>query len=239
MLMIDPERCAIIAGATARLIRKTPRAFTRITCSHSSRLVSARSPTPAMPALLKRTSIRPCSASTAAASSWVRTSSATSTVCVTPSAEPSMSAATTRAPSAAKSSALARPIPEPAPVTMQTLPSSRMSAAARSDEARQPERDQDDGAVRGVDPEGLDLREHENVLHEPEEHDAGERPEHAPTSALERDAADDRRSEDGEDQVVALVRGHGYDLPAAPTFVYFPLAFSAERMPGTAPLHCA
>src|SRR5207302_1687151 len=85
MFTIEPERCAIIVGTTARDMRNTPRAFTRITCSHRSRLVSSTSPTPAMPALLTRTSMRPCSAAVAAASARVCSSSATSTRCGVPS----------------------------------------------------------------------------------------------------------------------------------------------------------
>src|SRR4051794_19573929 len=127
MFTIDPERCAIIVGTTARHMRKIPRALTRITRSQSSRVVSVTSPTPAIPALLKSTSMRPCCSRTDAASAAVCSSSATSTSWVTPSAPPLMSAATTVAPSRAKRSAVARPIPEAAPVTMQTFFSSLMS----------------------------------------------------------------------------------------------------------------
>src|SRR5438105_5534155 len=59
MLMIDPERRVFMCGTTALLIKKTPRTLTLITRSHRSRVVSSTDPTPAIPALLKSTSMRP------------------------------------------------------------------------------------------------------------------------------------------------------------------------------------
>src|SRR5689334_21145011 len=80
------------------------------------------------------------------------------------------------------------------------------------DDARQAERDQDDRPVRGVDPERRRVPEHEHVVDEPEQHDAGEGAEHPPAPALERDPADHGGREHGEDQVVALVGGDGDHL---------------------------
>src|SRR5438552_861212 len=136
MLMIDPDRCLIICGMTARLTRYTPRTLTRITRSNSSGSVSTISPTPPMPALLKSTSIRSNRLTTLSARATVCASSVTSTCSATASpaapiastvpcaASRSTSATTTRPPSLTKSEALARPIPEPAPVITHTLPSS-------------------------------------------------------------------------------------------------------------------
>src|SRR5581483_676935 len=105
-----------------------------MTRSNRSRVVSSTSPTPAIPALLKRTATRPCCSITRAANASVSASSVTSTrsavaaapmlAAVLRAASTSISATTTCAPSAAKSFALASPMPEPAPVMTQTLPSS-------------------------------------------------------------------------------------------------------------------
>src|SRR5436190_9081324 len=214
-----------MCGTTARLTRKTPRTLTRITCSHCSTVVSSTSPTPLIPALFTRTSMRPKRSRVAAASARVCSSSATSTCratasppasatsCATRAAEASStSAIVTRPPSRAKISAVVRPIPEPAPVTMQAFPARRTSASLRADDAGEGQGDEDDGTVCRVDPEGLDLREREDVLDEREQNHPGERADDPSAAALERDAADDRRREDGEDEVVALIRRHRDDL---------------------------
>ena len=59
MLMIDPRCAATMTGRTARATRKTPRTLTAMTRSQSSSDVSSTVPTPAIPALLNSTSIRP------------------------------------------------------------------------------------------------------------------------------------------------------------------------------------
>src|SRR2546423_3265665 len=187
-LTIEPERWAIIVGTTARDIRKTPRAFTRITRSHRSSVVSSTSPTPAMPALLKRTSMRLCSATTAAASACVSSSSETSTRCDVPS----RSAATTVAPSSANSCADARPIPDAAPVTMQTFLESLTASGSHVWRERAP-----DPANRLGDPLlVLDEREADESLAVDAEAAAG----------TDRDLG---LAEESQREVVrALVRGH-------------------------------
>src|SRR3954454_16918644 len=80
-----------------------------------------------MPAMLKRTSMRPCSARVREYIACTRASSVTSASCVTNS--PALrSTPTTVAPSAANSSQVAAPIPPAAPGTTHTLPPSRPSA---------------------------------------------------------------------------------------------------------------
>ena len=59
MLMIEPPCAATITGRTALATRNTPRTFTAMTRSHSSSEVSSTVPTPAIPALLNRTSMVP------------------------------------------------------------------------------------------------------------------------------------------------------------------------------------
>ena len=64
--MILPQPWLTMCGSTARATRNTPRTLTAITRSHSSSEVSSTVPTPAIPALLNRTSIRPKASTTRA-----------------------------------------------------------------------------------------------------------------------------------------------------------------------------
>src|SRR5260370_29363225 len=59
ILMIEPDRRSIMWGKADRLARYTPRTLTAITLSQSSTGVRCSLPTPAMPALLTRTSMAP------------------------------------------------------------------------------------------------------------------------------------------------------------------------------------
>ena len=57
--MIEPARCSVIDGATARIPRNTPTVLTSITRWKSSSEVSCSDAARKMPALLRRMSIRP------------------------------------------------------------------------------------------------------------------------------------------------------------------------------------
>ncbi len=109
-----------------------------MTLSQSSVEVSWTVPTPAMPALLKSTSMCPSAFAVSSAIRRASSGSVTSAkmaLALPPSAWTSLtvssaparstSAMTTHPPSRAKRSALARPMPEPAPVMRQTFPSRR------------------------------------------------------------------------------------------------------------------
>src|SRR5262245_37705749 len=84
-----------------------------------------------MPALLKRTSMRPISPAASAYISRTESSSATSACnASSPSAPSERSTPTTRAPSSANRRAVSAPMPLAAPVITQTLPSSRPGISA-------------------------------------------------------------------------------------------------------------
>src|SRR4029077_3062360 len=116
----------------------------------------------------------------------------------------SISAATTRDPSAENRRALASPIPEPAPVMRHTLSWSRtrseILSAIGADHAGDPQRDQDDGAVDGIDPGRADVGKGQDVGHQREQNDAGQGTHHATAPAVERDPADDGGREEHTDQ---------------------------------------
>src|SRR5713101_3314929 len=186
--------------------------------------VSRMSPTPLMPALLKRTSMRLSRRATRPASEMVSGSTVTS-MCSALARPPALridatveraprsstSATITCAPSEANKSALARPMPEPAPVIKQTLPSSLPTSALRglsSDQLGQAEREQDDRPVDRIDPGRADVGQGEDVRDERQQDDARQCAHHPPPASLQRDAADDGGREDPEDQVRALTGGH-------------------------------
>src|SRR5271154_355532 len=135
MLMIDPEPCADMVGATARIPRNEPVRLTSTTRRKSSTDVSRSGAARKTPALLMRTSTRPCvssaqlvtaSQSASLVTSWRRelalspTSSATRP---TPSASASVSSSA--APSPAIVCAAHAPIPPAAPVISATFPLNR------------------------------------------------------------------------------------------------------------------
>src|SRR5216683_2167556 len=227
MLTIDPDRCLIMCGTTARLMRYTPRTFTVITRSNSSGVVSRTSPTPLIPALLKSTSIRlnRFTIRWASATAWASSVTSTCSAAALPfvfripatvafAARRSMSATTTAAPSFANSRALAWPMPEPAPVIRQTLPWSLPIPALGplgADQLGEAERDQDDGSVDGVDPRRADVGQGQYVRDQRQKDHARESAYHAAPPAVERDAADHGGSEDSEDEVGALAGGHRGD----------------------------
>ena len=76
--MIRPPRCRFITGATARHMRKVPLRFTSWLRSQTSSDKVSMGPPGATPALLTRTSIRPCAATTAPTTSAMRAASRTS-----------------------------------------------------------------------------------------------------------------------------------------------------------------
>src|SRR6266851_80428 len=86
----------------------------------------------------------------------------------------------------------------------QTLASRRALAALGANQAGQPQGDQDDESVGGIDPERLDLRKDQDVLHQRQQDDAGESADHTPAPAVERDPSNDGSRKDLEDEVVAL-----------------------------------
>ena len=134
--MMRPQPALRITGATARAQIITPLMLTRITRSHSSCGMSSNlrfSSEAKMPALLMRTSIRPCSATTASTIVWIEPGSPTSTcTAIALPARASISATTLRAlsrfrsattgtaPAAANCRASSRPMPCPAPVIRTT-----------------------------------------------------------------------------------------------------------------------
>src|SRR4051794_17793981 len=143
MLMIDPEPCSSICGIAYLQPRNTPRTLTAMTRSQVATSVSMTewSASGITPALLYSASTRPKVAT--ACATMPRASSSFETSVFTNVASPpafrtastvalpassTKSATTTLAPSRANSSAATRPMPLPPPVTMVTLPSSRMRA---------------------------------------------------------------------------------------------------------------
>lgn len=140
-MTIEPARCALIAGATARMPRNTPTTFTSSTRRKSSSEVSASGAARKIPALLSSTSMRPCvssvQATAARQSSSLLTSCARalarspSSACRRPAPSPSASVSSTSAPSSAKRRAVAAPMPPAAPVINATFPSSRDADTGR------------------------------------------------------------------------------------------------------------
>src|SRR3712207_4052482 len=66
----------------------------------------------------------------------------------------------------------------------------RLGAGFLTAEPSDDQREQDDGAVGGVDPERGDLRQRQQVLQDPEQDDAGEGTEQPPLAAVQVDPAD-------------------------------------------------
>ncbi len=134
MWMIRPDRCSIMGGVAAFVVKNNPRALIDMTRSYSSAVSvwngPGRGPTPA---LLTRMSSRPrrsrmaattsaldCSLRTSCAAANARPPAAVMALAVDSASSASMSATTTSAPSAASVSAMARPMPRAAPVTNAT-----------------------------------------------------------------------------------------------------------------------
>src|SRR4051812_27968601 len=159
-----PDRAGSMWRSAARVQKKVPYRWTRNMRSHSSSVrldvasvgcmgwpamraaMLARprsrtaSRTGAMPALLTRMSMPPCSATTPSTAAVTAAESATSKTATPPgppnsasrsavslAAPSARSLTTTRAPSRASRAAIAAPNPEPAPVTSATLPRMRGS----------------------------------------------------------------------------------------------------------------
>src|SRR5215207_10132496 len=137
MLTITPRPAGSMWRAAAWAHRKVPLRFTARVRDHTSKPSSSDGATAPTPALLTRTSMRPCSAASASNRAVTAAGSDTSTVAALAAAGPadrrrsavadasssSRSATTTVAPCAARSSAIAAPRPRPAPVTTATRPS--------------------------------------------------------------------------------------------------------------------
>src|SRR4051794_25716493 len=137
MTMLPPSgRC----GTPCLMTWKAPRTWTASTRANSSLGYSTTGATaPLMPALLKRTSRRPCRSTPASIARLTASSSVTSATAVEALSEPRSSTALrslasamptrcTRAPSAANSRAVASPIPLSPPVISTTLSLSRAMA---------------------------------------------------------------------------------------------------------------
>ena len=77
------------------------------------------------------------------------------------------------------------------------------------------ERPEDDGAVEEPDPLGRDATQRQDVLHQVEQQDAGERTEHGSASTVEADAADDGCREHSEDPPVAQAAATEVSRPAS------------------------
>ena len=139
-MTIAPPRgfCAAIRRAAARLAKKTPSTFARITAAHAASEVRAALPRLMTPALFTSKSIRPhrrAAVATARSHTFESpTSPATNKVSVGNSAQARRSFASSRptskirACSRASNSQTARPTPEPPPVTTAAAP--RKDAAA-------------------------------------------------------------------------------------------------------------
>src|SRR5579864_3549907 len=132
MLMIDPERCEIICGATARMPRNTPVWLIATSRSQSSNDVCVIVAHSSTPALLTSTSSRPRSRTTCSTTSAHRSGDVTScstkvapmSAAVLAPSSARTSVTNTWAPSLANSRASAAPCPRAAPVTSATRLSS-------------------------------------------------------------------------------------------------------------------
>src|SRR5271165_2616449 len=133
--MRPPRPAAAIVRATAWLMKNTPRRLTAIISSQSVPVTSKAARAKPRPALLTRTSMRPCAATMRETASVIEATSRTSSRCgctIRPrvraseaSAAASASVRTvgaTTAPVSASRTASSRPIPFDAPVTTTTRP---------------------------------------------------------------------------------------------------------------------
>jgi hypothetical protein len=169
-----PLRRSRMLGITALMQRRPPKKLVSITWRNASSEASSTGPPPGMPALLTRTSIGPCSATTLAKPSRTEASSSTSTLArwigsfsfpaifrTSPLRSRLRIAATTVCPERASEIDVARPMPVLDPVTNASamtvfLPELRgtawrrdaHNAPAPSNSGRRPKRDGARDAIR-------------------------------------------------------------------------------------------
>src|SRR5215212_1310893 len=129
MLTIEPEPRSSIALPTSRQHQNTPVRFTEMTASHSSSGTSSEGILWTIPALLTRTSMRPCSSSTVPTISRTEAGFVTSVCTKVPSSSSATSgpvwsltsAMTISAPARRRAREIASPRLCPPPVTTATL----------------------------------------------------------------------------------------------------------------------
>jgi hypothetical protein len=88
---------------------------------------------------------------------------------------------------------LLRILDDPPSGTRRTCPHLRQICPVFQPVPTRKQRDQDDGATGGIDPEGGDPRRDENALKKPEQDPSGQSTDHAAAAAIQADAIDERR----------------------------------------------